>query len=44
MSDTFAHFAENKETIRPVQDGVEIMKILCGIYESSEKGIEVTFS
>lgn len=35
---------ENKETISPVQDGVEIMKILCGIYESSEKGMEVTFS
>lgn len=34
---------ENKETISPVQDGVEIMKILCGIYESSEKGIEVSF-
>lgn len=34
---------ENKETISPVQDGVEIMKILCGIYESSEKGMEVTF-
>lgn len=34
---------ENKEPISPVQDGVEIMKILCGIYESSEKGIEVTF-
>jgi len=29
------------ETISPVQDGVEIMKILTGIYESSEKGREI---
>jgi len=35
--------SENKGTISPVQDGIEIMKILCGIYESSEKGMEVTF-
>ncbi len=34
---------EETETISPVQDGVEIMKILVGIYESSEKGIEVYF-
>ncbi|MCY9697654.1 Gfo/Idh/MocA family protein [Paenibacillus alginolyticus] len=32
-----------KETLSPVQDGVEMMKILCGIYESSEKGKEITF-
>lgn len=32
-----------KETISPVQDGVEIMKILAGVYESSEKGMEVRF-
>lgn len=32
-----------KETISPVQDGVEMMKILCGIYESSEKGEEIHF-
>lgn len=32
------------ETISPVQDGVEIMKILCGIYESSEKGTEIHFN
>ncbi|MCF6409483.1 Gfo/Idh/MocA family protein [Pseudalkalibacillus salsuginis] len=42
-----SHFVEcvleNKVPISPVEDGVEIMKILCGIYESSEKGIEVTF-
>lgn len=31
------------QTFSPVEDGVEIMKILCGIYESSEKGIEVQF-
>lgn len=28
--------------ISPVEDGVEIMKILCGIYESAAKGAEVT--
>ncbi|TXK85208.1 Gfo/Idh/MocA family protein [Paenibacillus sp. N3.4] len=32
-----------KETLSPVQDGVEMMKILCGIYESSEKGEEIHF-
>lgn len=32
-----------EETISPVQDGVEMMKILCGIYESSKKGTEITF-
>ena len=32
-----------KETISPVQDGLEIMKILAGVYESSEKGMEVRF-
>ncbi|MCY9665495.1 Gfo/Idh/MocA family oxidoreductase [Paenibacillus alginolyticus] len=32
-----------KETLSPVQDGVEMMKILCGIYESSEKGKEIYF-
>jgi predicted dehydrogenase len=32
-----------RETISPVEDGVEIMKILCGIYESAEKGIEIRF-
>ncbi|BBI33435.1 Gfo/Idh/MocA family protein [Cohnella abietis] len=32
------------ETLSPVQDGVEIMKILSAIYESSEKGIEITFN
>lgn len=32
-----------KETLSPVQDGVEMMKILCGIYESSEQGKEIRF-
>ncbi|MEK3885444.1 Gfo/Idh/MocA family oxidoreductase [Paenibacillus sp. PL2-23] len=39
------HFIESvlngTQPISPVQDGVEIMKILCGIYESAEKGHEV---
>jgi predicted dehydrogenase len=29
------------EPISPVEDGVEIMKILCGIYESAAKGVEI---
>jgi predicted dehydrogenase len=32
-----------KETLSPVEDGVEIMKILNAVYESSEKGIEIRF-
>ncbi|MBS4206019.1 Gfo/Idh/MocA family protein [Lederbergia citrea] len=32
-----------KETRSPVQDGVEMTKILCGIYESAEKGKEIYF-
>ncbi|MDU0200492.1 MULTISPECIES: Gfo/Idh/MocA family oxidoreductase [Paenibacillus] len=32
-----------KETLSPVQDGVEMMKILCGIYESSRLGKEISF-
>ncbi len=39
------HFVEcvqlNKEPISPVEDGVEIMKILCAIYESAAKEKEV---
>jgi predicted dehydrogenase len=31
------------ETRSPVADGVEIMKILCGIYESAEKGCEIRY-
>lgn len=34
---------EGSELNSPVEDGVEIMKILCGIYESSEKGIEIQY-
>ncbi|MDF2713466.1 MAG: gfo/Idh/MocA family oxidoreductase [Paenibacillus sp.] len=40
------HFIEacqgRKETLSPVEDGLEMMKILCGIYESAEKGTEIT--
>ncbi|MGO4370912.1 Gfo/Idh/MocA family protein, partial [Paenibacillus sp. MCAF20] len=32
---------QGKTPISPVEDGVEIMKILCGIYESAAKGAEV---
>ncbi|MFX3633951.1 MAG: Gfo/Idh/MocA family protein [Candidatus Pristimantibacillus sp.] len=32
-----------KTTISPVQDGVEIMKILCGVYESATLGKEIHF-
>lgn len=32
-----------KTTLSPVQDGVEIMKILCGVYESSRLGKEIHF-
>lgn len=32
------------ETICPVEDGVEMMKILCGIYESNAKGTEIVYS
>lgn len=41
------HFVDvclgRKDTLSPVEDGVEMMKILCGIYESAEKGREVYF-
>lgn len=30
-----------QQPLSPVEDGVEIMKILCGIYESAAKGVEV---
>lgn len=30
-----------KQPISPVEDGVEMMKILCGIYESAAKGEEI---
>lgn len=41
------HFVDaclgRKDTLSPVEDGLEIMKILCGIYESAEKGHEIRF-
>ncbi|WP_195575646.1 Gfo/Idh/MocA family protein [Paenibacillus sp. 1001270B_150601_E10] len=33
-----------KHTLSPVEDGVEMMKILCGIYESSHLGREIHFN
>ena len=42
------HFIDSclgrKETLSPVEDGLEVMKMLCGIYESAEKGQEIHFS
>lgn len=39
------HFVDSiqgrKETLSPVEDGVELMKILCAIYESGEQGREI---
>lgn len=32
-----------KTTLSPVQDGVEMMKILCGVYESAALGGEIRF-
>lgn len=41
------HFVDvcfgRKEPVSPVEDGLEMMKILCGIYESAESGREVSF-
>lgn len=41
------HFIESCQgrvsTISPVEDGLEMMKILCGIYESSQTGKEIYF-
>ncbi len=41
------HFVDvclgEKETLSPVADGVEMTKILSGIYESAEKGKEIYF-
>jgi predicted dehydrogenase len=41
------HFVDccltGKTPISPVEDGVEIMKMLCGIYESAELGKEIQF-
>jgi predicted dehydrogenase len=33
----------SKTTLSPVQDGVEMMKILCGVYESAAQGREIRF-
>jgi predicted dehydrogenase len=42
------HFVDcalgRKETLSPVEDGVEVMKMLCAIYESAEKGTEIRLS
>lgn len=39
------HFVDScqgrKTTLSPVEDGLEMMKILCGIYESAEKQVEI---
>jgi len=41
------HFIEcvrfGRTPISPVEDGVELMKILCAVYESSEQGSEIRF-
>ena len=41
------HFIEcvqqRREPLSPVADGVEIMRMLCGIYESAELGKEIVF-
>ncbi|MFB9278478.1 Gfo/Idh/MocA family protein [Cohnella cellulosilytica] len=41
------HFVDcvlnDRQPLSPVSDGVEMMKILCGIYESAEKGEEIRF-
>jgi predicted dehydrogenase len=38
----FIHCVQTgQQPISPVEDGLEIMKILCGIYESAAKGVEV---
>jgi predicted dehydrogenase len=42
------HFVEccrsGQTPISPVEDGVEIMKILCGVYESAAQGREIYYS
>lgn len=41
------HFVDScfgrKQTLSPVEDGVEMMKMLCGIYESAKTGEEIQF-
>ena len=42
--DHFISSIENGTSpLSPVEDGVEIMKILCGIYESAEKGLRFSY-
>lgn len=42
------HFVQScfgrTETLSPVEDGVEMMKMLCAIYESAETGKEILFN
>lgn len=42
------HFVDccltGKTPISPVEDGVEMMRMLCGVYESAEQGKEIYFS
>ncbi|MFC4597095.1 Gfo/Idh/MocA family protein [Cohnella hongkongensis] len=41
------HFVDcvlnDREPLSPVSDGVEMMRILCGVYESADKGEEIRF-
>lgn len=43
-----SHFVDSclgrKETLSPVEDGVEMMKILCAVYESAATGKEIVFA
>ncbi|WP_199617377.1 Gfo/Idh/MocA family protein [Paenibacillus alkalitolerans] len=45
FSNEINHFIDSslgrKETLSPVEDGVELMKILCAIYESAREGREI---
>lgn len=47
FANEIAHFVSCVQTgsrpESPVEDGVEIMKMLCGIYESARKGREISF-
>lgn len=47
FSNEINHFIDSalgrKETLSPVEDGVEVMKILCAIYESARQGREIQF-
>lgn len=47
FQDEINYFVEvcqgKKETLSPVQDGVEMMKMLCGVYESAALGKEIWF-